>query len=68
MKNKKTDENKKLEKISTSKKIFKIIGIIVLIIVVMLLAHTIKNYIKITMLQVKHLIRLVIIKIFSLIW
>ena len=51
MKNKKTDENKKLEKISTSKKIFKIIGIIVLIIVVMLLAHTIKNYIKITMLQ-----------------
>ena len=51
MKNKKTDENKKLEKISTSKKIFKIIGIIVLIIVVRLLAHTIKNYIKITMLQ-----------------
>ena len=54
MKNKKTEENienKKLEKNSTGKTIFKIIGIIVLIIVVMLLAHTIKNYIKITMLQ-----------------
>lgn len=54
MKNKKTEENienKKLEKNSTGKTIFKIIGIIVLIIVVRLLAHTIKNYIKITMLQ-----------------